>query len=166
MKCFLDRDGIINKDTNYVGTWERFEWCPYIKECMKLLRCKGYQLILVTNQSGLARGYYSYSDFLGLTFNMLKELEAENLYLEINFCPHKPEDHCKCRKPKPGMLKRYEISKKDIIIGDNETDMQAGINAEIENRWIVGRAAKVSQASTRKFISHKELYEFLVAYNP
>ena len=164
MHCFLDRDGIINKDYGYVGTIQRFEWMPYIRECMVLMRKLGYKLIVVTNQSGIARGYYRYSDFIETSFYMLQELKKDEIDLEINFCPHKPEDNCRCRKPKAGLFEKYNISINDIIIGDNETDMEAGLSAQIHNRWIVGRASEMSRLSTERFRSHNELYEFIKAY--
>ena len=68
MICFLDRDGIINKDYGYVGTIERFKWCEGIFELLTTIKNRGYRLVLITNQSGIDRGYFTYSEFLELTF--------------------------------------------------------------------------------------------------
>ena len=75
MICFLDRDGIINIDYGYVGTIERFKWCDGIFELLTTIKNRGYRLVLITNQSGIDRGYFTYSDFVDLTFYMIKELD-------------------------------------------------------------------------------------------
>ena len=79
MFCFLDRDGVINVDHGYVGTIDRFEWCEGIFELLLKLQKKGYQMVLITNQSGIDRGYFTYSEFLDLTFYMI--VIAENQVL-------------------------------------------------------------------------------------
>jgi D-glycero-D-manno-heptose 1,7-bisphosphate phosphatase len=155
MKCFLDRDGVINIDYPYVGTIDRFTWCPHIFDILELLRDKGYQFILITNQSGLNRNYYSYSDFLRLSFYMLNRLSDHSIELEINYCRHKPEENCKCRKPEPGMLNRYSISDRDIFIGDKPTDMIAALRCGIRKRFLLSSAP--SGPYTEAFASHASL---------
>ena len=128
MKCFLDRDGVINVDYPYVGTIERFEWCPDIIDILRILKQRGYQLIMITNQSGINRGLYTYKNFIDLSFYIHNELWNNELEIEINFCRHAPEEECKCRKPKTGMLDRYNIGNRDIFIGDKDTDMMTAYN--------------------------------------
>ena len=104
---FLDRDGVINEDTGYVSQVDDFHFLPGAIEAMQLLKKKGYLLIVVTNQSGIARGYFSEDDFMNLTEWMDWSLADRDVDLDgIYFCPHHP-DHgapCDCRKPEPGML--------------------------------------------------------------
>ena len=138
MICFLDRDGIFNVDYGYVGSIDRFTWNKPIFEILLYLKRLGYRFVLVTNQSGIGRGYYSLSDFYGLTFYILNYLfDNYSIDLEVNYCPHHPSFGCYCRKPSPGMLLRYDIGEHDIMIGDNVSDMQAACSAGVKHRWLV-----------------------------
>ena len=116
MKCYLDRDGVLNYNYSYVGTVSRFELIPGIIEIMQYLALKGYELIIITNQSGIARNYYTIYDFYDLSFYMLNLFEQFNLNLEIRFCRHSPEQDCSCRKPKTGMINLDERDSRDIFI--------------------------------------------------
>jgi len=162
MNCFLDRDGIINQNIPYVGTKDRFTWCPFVSEIMRSLTLKGYKLIMITNQSGINRGYYSTSQFFDLSFFIINELASQGIDIEINFCPHHPHENCKCRKPNPGMILRYKISCDDIFIGDKETDMMAAFNAGINHRWIL--APQPLGPYTKHFLNHNQLASYLKCY--
>lgn len=138
MICFLDRDGIINKDYGYVGTIDRFEWQPGIFQLLPELASLGYKLVMITNQSGIGRRYYTLTDFYSLSFYIMNYLhENYNLDIEINYCPHLPWDSCNCRKPSPGMIERYCVGHNDIFIGDQKSDMQAALAAGVKFRWLV-----------------------------
>ena len=103
-------------------------------EILLYLKSLGYQFVLVTNQSGIGRGYYNLSDFYDLTFYILDYLSVNySINLEVNYCPHHPTYGCKCRKPSPGMFLRYHIGDTDIMIGDSPTDMQAALSAGVKN---------------------------------
>ena len=156
MKCFLDRDGIINVDYPYVGTIERFVWCPHIIDILKILKQRGYQLIMITNQSGINRGYYTYKNFIDLSFYIHDELWRNELEIEINFCRHAPEEKCRCRKPLTGMLDRYTIGIKDIFIGDKCTDMKAAESKGIPHRWLVN-PNQLKCSYTKHMKNHDEL---------
>ena len=158
MKCFLDRDGVINTNYPYVGTINRFEWCPHIIEILQTLTHKGYELIMITNQSGINRGYYTYKDFIDLSFYIHNKLWENGLEIEINYCRHTPEENCKCRKPKTGMMDKYKITIKDILVGDKETDINAANNKGIQNRWLLN-PNKLDCPYTRHFKNHDELKE-------
>ena len=106
MNCFLDRDGIINIDKKYVGTIDRFYWNEKIFEVLLNLKKIGYIFKVITNQSGISRGYYSLDQFIELSFYMIDEFKKKGIEIEIRFCPHLPEDNCMCRKPKPNMILR------------------------------------------------------------
>jgi len=135
----LDRDGVINHDSDdYIKNAE--EWVP-IKgslEAISRLNHGGYTVVVVSNQSGIARGYF---DIDALTA-MHQKMDAMLLALggkvdAVFYCPHAPEDACVCRKPKPGMLlsvgQRYNVSLRDVIfIGDSVTDVAAARSAHAQ----------------------------------
>ena len=143
--AFLDRDGVINEDFGYMGKIEDFEFKEVIFELLKLLQDLGFNLFIVTNQSGIARGYYTEDDFYNLTQWMIEEFKKKGIEIkDIRFCPHHPDitGECECRKPKPGMIldlaKKYGIDlKNSIMIGDSKRDIEAAINAGIKNRYLV-----------------------------
>ena len=143
--AFLDRDGVINKDFGYIGSIDRFEFKEGIFELLKFLQDKGFTLFVVTNQSGIARGYYSEEDFYNLMAYMIEELKKRNIEIkDYNFCPHHPKfnGECDCRKPKPGMIldlaKRYDIDlENSIMIGDSLSDIKAAKNAWIKKAYLV-----------------------------
>jgi len=134
---FLDRDGIINVDHGYVSKIENFKFTQDIFELLHLFIQKGYLLFIVTNQSGIGRGYYTLDDFTILTQWMLKELKQKDISIEkVAYCPHAPEAHCTCRKPQTGMideiLETYDIDlKKSWLIGDKQSDIDLALHAHI-----------------------------------
>lgn len=144
---FLDRDGIINVDKAYVSKIEDFDFCEGIFEVLKHFQSLGYLLIIVTNQSGIGRGYYTQEDFDTLTAWILAELKKEEINIHaVYHCPHSPEDRCDCRKPNSKMLqdaiKEFDIDvKKSWMIGDKLSDIEAGKNAHIDNTIFVNSAA-------------------------
>tara|TARA_B110000977_G_C11044571_1_gene480093 strand:+ start:578 stop:988 length:411 start_codon:yes stop_codon:yes gene_type:complete len=95
------------------------------------------KIVIITNQSGIGRGYYSVADFLGLTNWMVEEFLRQDVVIDkVYYCPHKPDDKCHCRKPRIEMVKRAETElrvnlQKSIFIGNSLTDVQMGINAKI-----------------------------------
>ena len=143
--AFLDRDGVINVDYGYVSDIKDFEFKEGIFELLKFLQDKGYKLFIVTNQSGIARGYYTEADFHNLMDYMIKELKKRNIKItDYAFCHHHPDitGECECRKPNPGMIlnlaKKYNIDlKNSIMIGDKQSDIKAGKNAGIKQNYLV-----------------------------
>lgn len=125
---FLDRDGTINVDHGYVFRCEDFHLIPGAAEGMKLLQDAGYQLVIVTNQSGIARGYYTESQFLKLCTYMNEMLSRYGIEtIPLYYCPHLGEE-CNCRKPKTELF--YRAAKElDIdfafswAVGDKERDL-------------------------------------------
>jgi heptosyltransferase-2 len=120
---FFDRDGTLCKDVGYLNTFDNLEIFPDVS-MIKLLREKGFKLIGVSNQSGIARGLIHE----GFVREVNKILIDRYGFDDFYFCPHHPADHCSCRKPEPGMLLRaraqHQIDfKKSFIVGDKETDM-------------------------------------------
>jgi D-glycero-D-manno-heptose 1,7-bisphosphate phosphatase len=137
--AFFDRDGIINIDHGYTYKIEDFIFCEGIFELMHTFEEKGYTLFIVTNQSGIGRGYYTQKDFEILTSWMLEEFAKNGIQIQkVYFCPHAPEENCSCRKPQIGMfeqaLSEFEIDMQNSwMIGDKPSDIQAGKNAGIAN---------------------------------
>ena len=142
---FLDRDGVINEDIGYLSKWKDFKFREGVIEALKILKNTNYKLIIITNQSGIARGYYSEKDYQDLTMRMVSYLKHLDIVFDgIYHCPHHPDFDikCECRKPSPGMIlksaKKLNISlSSSIMIGDKLTDIQAGINAGIKKLYYI-----------------------------
>ena len=147
---FLDRDGIINVDHGYVHKIADFEFVDGIFELCRLAISKGYQIFVITNQAGIARGYYDKQTFEALSQWMVSKFkEQEVIISKVYYCPHHPDKgvnefvmSCDCRKPEPGMImqaqKEYAIAlAESIFIGDKISDMQAASNAGIKTRILV-----------------------------
>lgn len=136
---FLDRDGIINKDKSYVYQIKDFEFCDGIFQTLQHFLSLDYILFVVTNQSGIGRGYYSETDFDTLTSWMCEKFTCKDIKIQkVYHCSHVPDAYCSCRKPQIGMFKKaqkeFDIDmKKSWMIGDKRSDIQAGINAGIPN---------------------------------
>ena len=155
--CYFDRDGIINQHIPYVGTWDRFKIHHEIIDVMKYFQSAGYQLIIITNQSGIGRKYFTLKDFFSLSMKMLDLFDSYNIDLEVRFCPHHPKDNCNCRKPKIGLLTKDKRGELDIFIGDQDSDMQCAQSANINHRWLINRTL-FSKFATRRATNH---YNFL-----
>ena len=140
---FLDRDGVINKEVEYLFRIADFEFIEGVFDACLYFQKLGYKIVIITNQSGIARGYYNENDYQKLTEWMLGQFNDKGInILDIFYCPHSPESFCDCRKPKPGMLieakNKYDISMKDSwMIGDKETDIEAANLAGITNTILV-----------------------------
>ena len=130
---FIDRDGTITHDTGYVHKIEDFKLLPNAVKGLKLL--KKYRLFIVTNQSGIGKGFFTLKDFFDYNKRVLAELNKNNIKIQkIYYCPHAPEDNCSCRKPKTKFLKdaekKFRIDlKKSFVIGDKKADVELGRNA-------------------------------------
>ena len=140
---FLDRDGVINYDHGYVGEIEKFEFIDGIFEACNHFSKLGYEIVIITNQSGIARKYFSQKDFLNLTKWMKEKFNENGInILKVYYCPHGPEDNCACRKPNIGMIIQanndFNIDlKKSWLIGDKISDIQTAINANIKNNILI-----------------------------
>jgi D-glycero-D-manno-heptose 1,7-bisphosphate phosphatase len=136
---FLDRDGVVNADRGYVYLKEHFEFTEGIFDLCREYADGGYILIIITNQAGIAKGLYTEADFNRLTKWMTEEFSKEGITItKVYHCPHHPDidGFCGCRKPEPGMIlqavKEFDLDIKEcILIGDKETDLEAGRRAGI-----------------------------------
>lgn len=130
---FLDRDGVLNIDTGYPSDPKEIIWIPGAKSAVKKLNDAGYYVFVVTNQSGIGRGYYTEKQLAILHNWMQQELRKEGAHIDhFYYCPHHPECNppCTCRKPYPGMLlqaiEQWPIlTNKSFLIGDKQTDVEA-----------------------------------------
>jgi D,D-heptose 1,7-bisphosphate phosphatase len=141
---FLDRDGIVNIDTGHLVKISDFKFSDSIFELCKFFQQKDYRIFIITNQAGIAKGYYTEDDFNVLTQWMLNEFIKNSIFIDkVYYCPHHPTDgisvykqNCDCRKPKDGMLQKavsefnVDLSK-SILIGDKLSDIEAGKMAGI-----------------------------------
>lgn len=136
---FLDRDGVINDDVGYLHRIEQFHFLPGVLDACKQMYKAGYALVVVTNQSGIARGYYTEAHFQQVTQWMVQQFALADAPLAgVYFCPHHPEFAvagpavpCLCRKPEPGMLLQAAAElgldlAASIMVGDKEDDVRAG----------------------------------------
>lgn len=133
---FLDRDGVINQDTGYIGTWEAFNFLPGAIAAMQKFGNMGFRLFIITNQSGISRGYFSRESYDTLTNHMLTHFEKYKVNIEAVYtCPHLNES-CNCRKPKPGMINAALFEHKlnpelCIMVGDKKSDIIASKEAKL-----------------------------------
>ena len=152
---FLDRDGVVNIEKNYLHKVEDFEFIDDIFALCKKYQELGYLIIVVTNQSGIARGYYSEEDFEHLTRWMLDVFDRENIHIsEVYHCPHHPDisGACSCRKPEPGMLlaaaEKYNIDlEHSLLVGDSERDITAAHRAGLKETYLFSPDAKSTKAT-------------------
>jgi D,D-heptose 1,7-bisphosphate phosphatase len=149
---FLDRDGVLNVDRGYVYRPEEFEWIPGAKAAIKALNDTGYYVFVLTNQSGIARGYYSEEDVQALHRWMAAELQAEGAHIDgFEYCPYHPEGTVARyrrasdrRKPAPGMildcLARFPVDvSRSYLIGDKPHDLQAAAAAGVPGYLFQGQ---------------------------
>lgn len=136
---FLDRDGTINIEKKYLFKIEDFEFTKGIIPLISDYYTKDFKIIIITNQSGLARNYYPLEEYQKLNNWMLQEFEKHDIQIsKVYHCPHHPDitGDCNCRKPKPGMILQamdeFNIDpEKSVLIGDKESDILAGEKAGI-----------------------------------
>lgn len=149
--AFFDRDGVLNVDKSYLYKIEDLEWIDGAKEALAYLTKKGYTVFVVTNQSGIARGYYTVDDMNKLHEFMAQQVAAAGGKIEkFYYCPHLPEGkiaeyavECDCRKPKPGLILRafeeYDIDKEAaFLIGDKTRDVESAEAAGIKGYLFSG----------------------------
>lgn len=132
---FLDRDGTLNFDSGYLHRIEDWRWLPGAVEGLRAFRQAGYLLVVTTNQSGIARGYYDESQLASLEEWVNTQLQELGCPIDAWFhCPHLPDSGCNCRKPEPGMiLEAASLLKIDPahswMLGDRSSDVEAGLRA-------------------------------------
>jgi len=148
--AFIDRDGVIIEERGYVYRIEDFAPLPGAIAALRDLQAAGYALVVITNQSGIARGLYSESDYLIFSAHMEARLRADGVRLDaVEYCPHLPDAvvaryrlDCDCRKPRPAMLQRAASRLgidlgSSVVVGDRRTDIEAGRAAGVGRCFLV-----------------------------
>ncbi len=160
--AFLDRDGTIIQENGYISKINQVEFIPDSIEAIKKLRALGYKIIIITNQSGVAQGFFSEKSLQKVNHYLLKKLSQQKAAVDgIYFCPHHPrvglknyKKDCDCRKPKTGLLKLAVKEKKlklkdSVVIGDKISDVELGKNAKIKSILVLtGYGKKESKKIT------------------
>lgn len=180
---FLDRDGVINVDKGYVHKIEDFEFIDGIFEVLKYFQEKGYLLIVVTNQAGIGRGYYTEEEFHILNNWMLEEFRKKGINItKVYYCPYHPvhgigkyKKDAFCRKPNPGMIlkakKEFNINlTESILVGDKFTDILSGKNAGLNKLVLIKNDIKkhkkqdienidyIILQNIKKLLTNKEIF--------
>ena len=168
---FLDRDGVINYDYGYIDSFERFDLIPGVLSSLKEISSRNIHIIIITNQSGIARGIFTEDEYMFLTSKILDMFTKEHIFIsKVYTCPHHPKakikkykKNCNCRKPMPGLIlnaiQEFNIDiKKSILIGDKSSDMEAAMNAGIKNIFKIDKGNDCSDDSFIKYNSLKSCY--------
>ena len=153
---FFDRDGVLNVDSGFVWRVADFVWRPTAVQCVKWLNAQGVFVFVVTNQSGVARGFYGEDDVRALHDHMQAELRAAGAHVDdFRFCPHHPEaqvvayrSECACRKPRSGMiedlLRGWRLQPQGCrLFGDRETDLEAARRAGVPSTLVTEEIALI-----------------------
>jgi len=163
---FLDRDGTIIEDVGYLNNPKEIKFIPGTIEAIKKLNQAGYKVVVITNQSGIARGLIREDMLQTIDKTMQKTILAGGAHLDgIYYCPHHP-DHghypykrkCNCRKPGPGMILKAQKDlnidlKQSFMIGDKISDVEAGINAKVKPILVLtGQSAQFKEKAAEKGI--------------
>lgn len=159
---FLDRDGVINTEVDYLHRIADFAFVPGTPQALARLQAAGWALVVVTNQSGIARGYYTEADYQALTAHMRAELARAGVTLDaVLHCPHLPASagatvpayrrDCDCRKPAPGMLLRAAAAlgldlADSVMVGDKRSDLDAARAAGVGRKVLVRSGHRPSAA--------------------
>lgn len=171
---FLDRDGVINLNHGYVHKVEQVEWVSGIFDLVKAANDAGYLVLIVTNQSGIARGYYSESSFLALMDWMQARFSDKGARIDkVYYCPHHPDypnkypqenisNECACRKPNIGMIEQalceYPIDlSQSVMVGDKAVDMQMAIAAGIAKAYLLNQTTEFDCNTTTKHTQIKQI---------
>lgn len=153
---FLDRDGTINVDPGYLGDPEKFHFLPGVVNALTRLREAGYLIFVISNQSGIARGFFRDEDLKKIHDKMTTALRAQGIALDgIYYCPHHPAEQCSCRKPSPKMVleasRSYDIELRDsYFIGDRTSDIETGKNAGCRTILVLTGAGEEAYAALSK----------------
>ncbi|NPA39376.1 MAG: HAD family hydrolase [Thermodesulfobacteria bacterium] len=163
---FLDRDGTINEEVGYLNDLSRLRLLPKVWEALKLLKDKGFKLIVITNQSGVARGYFPKELVYKANELIQKRLARKGVRLDDFFvCFHLPDEGCNCRKPKPGMIfeaaKKYNIDlSSSYMVGDKLIDIETGKNAGLKTILVL---TGYGRGELKYVIPKKKIYPDFVA---
>jgi D-glycero-D-manno-heptose 1,7-bisphosphate phosphatase len=153
---FLDRDGTLMRDVDYCGDPKDVHIFAGASEALGKLRERGYKIFIVTNQSGIARGYFSEEQYRAVEREVCRQL-GENLIDATYFCPHRPDQACDCRKPAPGLVLRAASEhhldlRRSFFIGDKDSDMQCGRSAGVKSILVHTGYGEAADAGAADFV--------------
>lgn len=161
--AFIDRDGVINEERRYVNRLEDFVLLPGAVPGLRKLQGMGFELVVVTNQAGVARGYYGEGQVHKLHAHMHEMLAGEGVHLRaVMYCPHHPQGsvaayalECTCRKPAPGLLLQAAAEhgldlKRSVLVGDKVSDLEAGFAAGLQRCVLVESGHSTDEAARRR----------------
>ncbi len=166
--AFLDRDGTIIHDRagSYLTCAAKMRLYKAAPEALKIIQDLGYRLIIITNQSAVSRGYMTLAKSIAINRKLAEILRRKGVLIEgIYFCPHAPGQNCRCRKPRPGLvkeaLKRHKIDlKKSVMIGDKESDAMLAKNLGIKFIMLMtGQGKSQRKCNSRNFLTSRNLKE-------
>ena len=153
---FIDRDGTINKEIEYLHKPDEFEMLPGVIEGLKKFQKQGYRIIIITNQPGIGFGYYTKEDFFTVNKKMLSEFSKNKILISgIYYCPHTKSDNCSCRKPNTKLVEKardeHHIDmNKSVFIGDRDLDIETGKNAKLATIAVLTGASKEEELKKEK----------------
>jgi histidinol-phosphate phosphatase family protein len=167
---FLDRDGTINEEVNYLSDISQVKILPKSAEAIKLLNEHGFIIIIITNQSGVARGYFSEKTLKEIHNHLKSELQKDGAAVDaIYFCPHHPDDGCGCRKPTLGLIKKavedWNINlTSSFMVGDKLVDVETGKRAGCQTVLVLTGYGEKEAKEMEKSDTHpdhiaKDLYQ-------
>ena len=159
---FLDRDGVINHDLGYVHKWNDFKIFDDLIPFLRKIEENNILPIIITNQSGIARGFYTVKDLQVLMERFDEYLVCNGLSpIKYYFCPHHPDlkSSCSCRKPKPGLLFQAKkdfniVLNESILIGDKLTDIECGRRGKLKSTFLMNRTNKIKNKEINGFVNN------------
>jgi D-glycero-D-manno-heptose 1,7-bisphosphate phosphatase len=158
---FLDRDGVVNIEKDYLYKISDFEFMDGVFDLCKYYADLGYLIFIVTNQSGIARNFYTEADLDILNNWMIKEFKNHGIFIsKVYHCPHHPDisGKCRCRKPEPGMIldakNEFNLDlNHSLIVGDKERDIEAGLNAGVCESYLYDEKNEIKSSKATKIVS-------------
>ncbi|CCQ57898.1 MAG: HAD family hydrolase [Crocosphaera sp.] len=164
---FLDRDGVVIKYVPYLSKVEQVELPLGAGEALKRWQDAGYLLIIITNQAGVGRGYYTLEDVEKVHNHIIEEYGKFGVtFTDIFICPHHPQDNCLCRKPAPKMIidasKKHGVSlSQSLFVGDAPSDVQCAINAECQPVLVLTGRGKETLQNIAQYSRKVEIFDSL-----
>jgi D-glycero-D-manno-heptose 1,7-bisphosphate phosphatase len=155
---FLDRDGTLMHDADYCGDPKDVDLFSDVPDALQRLKDRGYKLIVITNQSGIGRGYFSETQYRDVEAEVARQI-GHDLIDATYFCPHLPGHGCECRKPSPKMIfdaaRDHDIDLgRSFLIGDKKSDMDCGRNAGVKTILVRTGYGKESNETLADFVAH------------
>lgn len=164
---FLDRDGTLIEDRGYMKAANPITFLPGVIEALKKLTDMDYELIVVSNQSGIGRGLITENDVQCIHSLLSRLLKSFGIRISaFYYCPHRPEDHCVCRKPRPGMIlravKEHDVDRsRSYMVGDSLSDAEAGLAAGVTPVLISSDIHMPENSTVHRFSSLLEFANFM-----